>query len=51
MKVYFELIASLANRGAFLADSHWPGELTSILDQLTRAIDEAYKNNTDRTPV
>ena len=51
IKTQFELIAALATTGASKADSYWPGELRSILKQLTDALDEAYKSNPDKLPV
>lgn len=51
MKTQFELIAALATNGANKADSYWPGELRSILNQLTKALDDAYKVNPDKTSV
>ena len=48
IKTQFELIAALATTGANKADSYWPGELRSILKQLTDALDAALKVNPDR---
>lgn len=51
MKHQFELIAALARNGVNKADSYWPGELRSILDQISNALDEAYRANPDKSPI